>query len=90
MTLIRKKPHGSEFKFKVALEALRGEKTLAQICQEYGVVSSQVAKWKKVVLEQGASVFTGVSSSTAASCADLDKLHATIGSLKVENDFCVP
>ncbi len=57
MPLIRKKPHGSDFKFKVALEALRGEKTLAQICQEYGVVSSQVAKWKKVVLEQGASVF---------------------------------
>jgi transposase-like protein len=90
MSVIRKKPHSSEFKFKVAIEALRGEKTLAQICQEYGVVSSQVSKWKKVILEQGASVFGGTKSSSPATSVDVDKLHATIGRLKVENDFCVP
>jgi hypothetical protein len=38
-------------KFKVAIEAIRGEKTIAALCQEYGVVSSQIAKWKKIVLE---------------------------------------
>jgi len=87
MPLIRKKPHRAEFKFKVALEAIRGEKTLVQLCQEYGVVSSQIAKWKKVVLEQGAGVFSGTSSGSSSCSNDIDKLHATIGRLKVENDF---
>lgn len=84
---IRKKPHSNEFKFKAALEAIRGEKTIAALCQEFGVVSSQIAKWKKVVLEEGSCVFKGSSSSKAVENHDVDKLHATIGRLKVENDF---
>lgn len=44
MQQIRKKPHSNEFKFKVALEAIRGKKTIAALCQEFGVVSSKIAK----------------------------------------------
>ena len=44
---MKKKPHSPEFKFKVAIEAIRGDKTTAELCQEYGVVSSQIFKWKK-------------------------------------------
>ena len=84
---IRKKPHSNEFKFRVALEAIRGEKTIAALCQEYGVVSSQIAKWKKVVLEEGAGVFRSPGSSKSVESHDVEKLHATIGRLKVENDF---
>lgn len=84
---IRKKPHSNEFKFRVALEAIRGEKTIAALCQEYGVVSSQIAKWKKVVLEEGSIVFKGSVASKVVENHDVDKLHATIGRLKVENDF---
>lgn len=84
---IRKKPHSGEFKFKVAIEAIRGEKTIAALCQEFGVVSSQVAKWKKVLLEDGSGVFKGGGSSKVVENHDIEKLHATIGRLKVENDF---
>lgn len=84
---IRKKPHSSAFKFKVALEAIRGEKTISALCQEFGVVSSQIAKWKKVLLEEGASVFKGAGLSKAVENHDVERLHATIGRLKVENDF---
>lgn len=84
---MRKKPHSGEFKFKVALEAIRGDKTIATLCQEYGVVSSQIAKWKKTVLDQGSLVFKGPGSSGRLDQPDIEKLHATIGRLKVENDF---
>lgn len=84
---IKKKPHNSAFKFKVAIEAIRGEKTVAELCQEYGVVSSQIFRWKKALLDQGSDIFSKGRSQKGSQDADLDKLHATIGRLKVENDF---
>jgi transposase-like protein len=83
---MKKKPHSAEFKFKVAIEAIRGEKTTSELCQEFGVVSSQIFKWKKMVLDSGASVF-GQQKSAGAESQEIEKLHATIGRLKVENDF---
>lgn len=88
MTKIKKNPHSAEFKFKVALEAIRGEKTSSQLCQEFGIVSSQLFKWKKALLDGGADVFKqGQCQVKNQSEAEIDKLHATIGRLKVENDF---
>lgn len=88
MNQMRKKPHSAEFKFKVALEALKGERTVAELCHEFGVVSSQIHKWKKELLEQGAAIFRGgLLSKAPARDPEIDKLHATIGRLKVENDF---
>jgi transposase len=84
---MKKKPHTAEFKFKVALESIRGEKTQAELCSEYGVVSSQIFKWKKALLEHGADVFKNGTPTKSTDHAELDKLHATIGRLKVENDF---
>lgn len=84
---MKKKPHTAEFKFKVALESIRGEKTGSELCSEYGVVSSQIFKWKKALLDQGADVFKNGTSTRFNEQAELDKLHATIGRLKVENDF---
>ena len=84
---IKKKAHSAEFKFKVALEALRGDKTAAELCQKYGVVSSQLFKWKKALSDRGAQVFGSGRAPADASHQDIDKLHATIGRLKVENDF---
>lgn len=83
---MKKKPHSSEFKFKVAIEAIRGEKTISELCAEYGVVSSQLFKWKKALLDQGADVFKN-SASQVSDTTQIEKLHATIGRLKVENDF---
>jgi transposase-like protein len=56
MSGIKKKPHGAEFKFKVALAAIRGDKTTAELCSEYGIVSSQLFKWRKALLEGGSVV----------------------------------
>ena len=54
---MNKKAHSSEFKFKVAIEAIRGIKTSAELCAEYGVVSSQIFKWKKAFLQKRPPVF---------------------------------
>ena len=54
---MKKKPHSPEFKFKVAIEAIRGDKTTAELCSEYGVVNSQIFKWKKALLDSGKQVF---------------------------------
>ncbi len=83
---MKKTPSTAEFKFKVVLEAIRGTKTTAELCSEYGVVNSQIFKWKKDLLAQGADIFKS-GSSTTKSDDMIDKLHSTIGRLKVENDF---
>lgn len=83
---MKKSPHSAEFKFKVALESIKGEKTTAELCNEYGVVSSQIFKWKKQLQEQGFSVFKQETMQEDQS-KQIEKLHATIGRLTVENDF---
>ena len=84
---MKKKPHSAEYKFRVAIEALKGEKTTAELCQEFGVVSSQIFKWKKALLAHGAEVFTKGLPSKSSQDQEVEKLHATIGRLTVENDF---
>jgi transposase-like protein len=84
---MNKKPHGSAFKFKVAIAAIKGDKTTAELCQEYGIVSSQLFKWRKTLLEGGEVVFKNGSGSKNNESEQIDKLHSVIGRLKVENDF---
>lgn len=83
---MKKKPHSPEFKFKVAIESIRGDKTTAELCHEFGVVNSQIFKWKKELLGCGKQVFANQTKPDNDS-AQIEKLHATIGRLKVENDF---
>ena len=85
-TGIRKKPATAAMKFRVALEALKGEKTMAQLTQEFGVVSSQIFKWRKELLEKGSEVF-GRGSGSENGQETINQLHVVIGKLKVENDF---
>lgn len=87
MNRMKKAPHNPEFKFKVAIEAIRGDKTISELCLEYGVVSSQIFKWKRAILERGKDVFKNGTPSQTTESAQIEKLHATIGRLKVENDF---
>lgn len=84
---MKKKAHSAEFKFKVAIAAIKGDKTTAELCQEYGVVSSQLFKWKKALLEHGHDLFRSGTPTQSTEAAQIEKLHATIGKLKVENDF---
>jgi len=70
----------------VALAAVRGDKTVAEIAQQYEVHPTQVADWRRQLLERAADVFGGAPAQSEPT-VDLKALHAKIGQLALENDF---
>lgn len=81
------KNHSSAFKAKVALEAAKEEKTTAELAQEFGVHSSQIASWKKQLLGNASELFENASDKKRDKDAEIKDLHAKIGELVVERDF---
>ncbi len=81
-----KKYHTSKFKFKVALTAIKGNNTVGELCQEFGLVSSQIYGWKKQLEESGSNIFLD-KRKEGNKDESVEKLHATIGKLLVERDF---
>jgi transposase len=86
MTRRVRRTHNPAFKAKVALAAIKGDKTLAELAQRYDVHPNQITAWKAQVLD-GAAVLFGGGASEAAPAVDLKVLHAKIGELTLENDF---
>ena len=83
-----KKTYDSRFKSKVALEAIRGEKTVARIASQFSVHPSLIAKWKRKALESLPECFsTKAEKKRQAPRWTEDSLMRQIGELKVENDF---
>lgn len=80
----RRKKHDPEFKAKVALEALRGVKTIAEISSANGIHGTQIARWKKQVLEGLPGVFDPRARPAPAEDEQLAKLYEQIGRLQVE------
>lgn len=84
----KRKRYSAEFKSKVALEAIRGELTIAQLAAKHGVHQTMINAWKKQAIEGMASVFSGkAQAAEAAREGEIDQLHAKIGQLVVERDF---
>lgn len=86
----KRKRYSAEFKAKVALEALRGELTTAQLASKHSIHQTMVSEWKRQAVDGLTAVFSGRSDAeqTAKSTeAEVEKLHAKIGQLLVERDF---
>ncbi len=84
----KRKRRSAQFKFKVALEAAKGIKTLSELSSEYGVHSTQISEWKTQLLNDGVIIF---SRTTARQQRDQEalqgELYEQIGRLKVELDW---
>jgi transposase-like protein len=79
--------HTPAFKAKVALAAVKGDRTLAQLAEQFDVHTNQITSWKAQLEGGAADVFGPGGSSAAAPAIDVKSLHAKIGELTLENDF---
>jgi len=84
----KRRTHDAAFKARVALEAVKGEKTIAQLCGEYGVHSNQIGEWKKKLLKELPGLFSGRGDSKVKDRDDFEsELYQQIGKLKVELEW---
>lgn len=83
----KRRNHSPQFKAKVALAAVKGNKTLAEISAENEVHPNQITQWKQQLLENASQLFDKGSGQSSAFDDTLKTLHAKIGQLTVENDF---
>ena len=87
MTRRPRRNHTPAFKAKVALAAVRGEKTLAELAQQFEVHPNQIMQWRSQLLEGASGVFGADAKDEPAPAVDVKTLHAKIGELTLENDF---
>jgi transposase-like protein len=83
----KRRNHSPQFKAKVALAALTGEQTLAQLAQRFDVHPNQITAWKRQLLDGAAGMFESGSAAAGDSEAKIRELHAKIGELTMERDF---
>lgn len=88
MTRRPRRNHTPAFKAKVAPAAIKGEKTLAELAQQFDVHANQITQWRSQLLEGAADVFGGEArAEPTVPAVDVKTLHAKIGQLTLENDF---
>ena len=85
--MTKRRKFSDQFKAKVALEALRGDRTIQEIAAKHRLHPTQVSTWKKLAVDGLSGVFSGGASPQGPSESEIKNLHAKIGRLSVENDF---
>ena len=83
----KRRNHSAAFKAKVALEAAKEERTLAELAQQYGVHANQISSWKRQLLENMDEVFESGADKKQDHEAEVKELRAKVGELVMERDF---
>jgi transposase len=87
MTKRTRRTHSAAFKAKVALAAVKDERTLAELAQQFDVHPNQITEWKRQLQERAADVIGAAGMPSSEPPVDLKALHAKMGQLTLENDF---
>ena len=87
MTRRKRRNHSDNFKAKVALAAVRGDRTLAELAEQFDVHPNQIQEWKKKLLASAEQIFSKSMAEAGDTEQEMQKLHAKIGQLTMENDF---
>ena len=87
MTRRPRRNHSPAFKAKVAVAAIKGEKTLIELAQDFDVLPNQIKQWRDQLHEGATGVFGEAAKAAPESAVDVKTLHAKIGELTLENDF---
>jgi len=83
----KRRNHSSLFKAKVALEAVKGEKTLAQLAEQFEVHPNQIQTWRRQLLDGAEDIFDKGLTRQKDQDGQIKELHAKIGELAMEKDF---
>jgi len=83
----KRRNHSPEFKAKVALAAIKGDQSIAELSQRYNLAQNQIRTWKKQLLERSAEVFASGKGLAPNREAEIKSLQAKIGEITIENDF---
>jgi transposase-like protein len=86
MTRRARRTHSPAFKVKVAIAAIKGDRTLSELAKQFDVHPNQITAWKGQLLEGAAEIFDG-NWARAEPVVDIKALHAKIGELTLQNDF---
>ena len=86
MTRRARRTHSPAFKAKVAVAAVKGERTLSELAKQFDVHPNQITAWKAQLIEGAAGLF-GAGKGGGEAAVDIKALHAKIGELTLENDF---
>lgn len=86
---VKRKQHNADFKARVAMAALSGEKSLAELSSEFGVHATMISTWKQELMKRASELFRRGSKAPTIDDAQkvIDDLHRKIGQLQVERDF---
>ena len=87
MTRRPRRNHSAAFKARVAIAAIKGDRTIAQLAEQFDVHPNQITTWKAQLEGGAADVFGSGGAIPAAPAVDVKQLHAKIGELTLENDF---